>query len=190
MTSSLPISTWPSPCQVGQRCFATKPPSPALSHRAWDALRSATRCRALVVFHHGRCVMHAGAGARGVTPGGATMGPICTRALETGSGTYLANLVLYPGVAQAHPMACSTNLPELCCNQAKLSSAHSERVYTTGLSTHLANLVMHPGTPQGSRVRLQHMFGKACAPCIPLALGTHDCSSDELQTSPGQPCAV
>lgn len=52
------------------------------------------------MFLGGRCVLHAGVAARGAAPGGAAMGPICMRALETGAGTYLANLVLYPG---AHP---------------------------------------------------------------------------------------
>ncbi|KAK9836014.1 hypothetical protein WJX81_006388 [Elliptochloris bilobata] len=64
---------------------------------AWDALRTATRCRALVAFHRGRCVMHSGVAARGLRPGAASMGPICMRALETGAGIYMANLVLYPG---------------------------------------------------------------------------------------------
>lgn len=50
-----------------------------------------------MAFHRGRCVMHAGAAARGVPPRSAAPGPICARALETGNGNYLANLVLYPG---------------------------------------------------------------------------------------------
>ena len=56
-----------------------------------------------MAFHRGRCVMHAGAAAAGVPPGSAAPGPICERALETGTGNYLANLVLYPGARTPLP---------------------------------------------------------------------------------------
>ena len=86
-------------------------PEKLTSYRAWDALRTATRCRALVAFHRGRCVMHAGAAAAGMLPGSAAPGPICERALETGNGNYLANLVLYPGAHTPSLSGLATDRP-------------------------------------------------------------------------------
>lgn len=91
---------------------------PALPPAAADELRwaaaaaaAATRCVSLVAFVNGVCVAHIGggaaadAGAAGTTsksnstrcPSGASPGPVVDRAVETGAGTYLANLILYPG---------------------------------------------------------------------------------------------
>ncbi|KAK9909222.1 hypothetical protein WJX75_009014 [Coccomyxa subellipsoidea] len=63
----------------------------------WRALRLATRCRGVVVIHKGRCVMHYGMAAPGTVPGRATVGPIGAAAMKSGSGNYLANLILFPG---------------------------------------------------------------------------------------------
>uniref|UniRef100_A0A7R9VDZ5 Cofactor assembly of complex C subunit B n=1 Tax=Chlamydomonas euryale TaxID=1486919 RepID=A0A7R9VDZ5_9CHLO len=64
---------------------------------AWEALRGATRVRSLVLLYDGRNIFHAGVIAPGVRPGGAAGGQICSDAIATGRGNYLANLVLYPG---------------------------------------------------------------------------------------------
>ena len=45
----------------------------------------------------GRNVFHAGFIAEGRRPGGAKPGELCEAAMESGTGNYLANLVLYPG---------------------------------------------------------------------------------------------
>ncbi|BDA41806.1 Protein COFACTOR ASSEMBLY OF COMPLEX C SUBUNIT B CCB4, chloplastic [Coccomyxa sp. Obi] len=63
----------------------------------WRALRFATRCRGVVAFHKGRCIMHCGMAAPGTVPGSATVGPIGAAAMKSGSGNYLANLILFPG---------------------------------------------------------------------------------------------
>ena len=69
---------------------------------AWAALRGASRCRALVLFLDGRRVAHLGCAAPGAAEalGGAETfapGTICERAMLSGEGNYLANLVLFPG---------------------------------------------------------------------------------------------
>ena len=66
-------------------------------HRAWEAVSAATRCRALVIFRGGRCLGHAGVAARGIVAGAQIPGPLCRAAQLSGSGSYLANMVLYPG---------------------------------------------------------------------------------------------
>ena len=66
---------------------------------AWRALRAASRCTSLVVFVDGARVAHLGFAAPGGAEGDRAprMGPICRKALDTGSGNYLANLALFPG---------------------------------------------------------------------------------------------
>ncbi|KAI3426276.1 hypothetical protein D9Q98_008651 [Chlorella vulgaris] len=63
----------------------------------WDAVRSATRTRSLLLFYNGRCLLHAGVAPAGKPLGAAVPGPICQKAMKSGSGNYLANLVLFPG---------------------------------------------------------------------------------------------
>lgn len=50
------------------------------------------------MIHKGRCVMHYGMAAPGTVPGRATVGPIGAAAMKSGSGNYLANLILFPGM--------------------------------------------------------------------------------------------
>ena len=82
-------------------------------HWAAAAAAAATRCVSLVAFVNGVCVAHIGGaaaaegGAAGSSkanksnstrcPSGAAPGPVVDRAVESGAGTYLANLILYPG---------------------------------------------------------------------------------------------
>ena len=81
----------PAP-QLPSTCSA----SPLLC-RVWDSLRSATRAKSMVLFYKGRCLMHVGYAASGAPVGGAAPGPICQQAMKSGTGNYLANLVLFPG---------------------------------------------------------------------------------------------
>ena len=46
----------------------------------------------------GRNIFHAGYIAAGRRPGSATAGELCSAAMQSGTGNYLANLVLYPGM--------------------------------------------------------------------------------------------
>ncbi len=69
----------------------------AWCRRAWDALRTTSRARCLVLFHRGRCLMQLGVAPAGQAPGAAAPGPICQQAMKSGTGNYLANLVLFPG---------------------------------------------------------------------------------------------
>jgi len=74
-------------------------PRAAAAELRWAAAAAAAASRsvALVAFVNGVCVAHIGAAAAGATPGAAAPGPVVDRAVETGAGTYLANLILYPG---------------------------------------------------------------------------------------------
>lgn len=76
-----------------------KPSTSALAEFRWarDAMRSATRCRSLVLIYKGRNLFHYGYILRGRRPGTAAPGDICRQAMANGQGNYLANLVLYPG---------------------------------------------------------------------------------------------
>ena len=71
--------------------------------RVWDSLRAATRARTLVLFYKGRCLLHVGAAAAdaaaagGLAIGATTPGPICQQVMQSGTGNYLANLMLFPG---------------------------------------------------------------------------------------------
>lgn len=51
----------------------------------------------MVVIHKGRCIMHCGMAAPGTVPGSAAVGPIGAAAMKSGTGNYLANLILFPG---------------------------------------------------------------------------------------------
>jgi hypothetical protein len=94
--------------QAARIAYATSPRSPQLGPakllsaapllcRVWDSLRSATRAKSMVLFYKGRCLMHVGYAASGPPVGGAAPGPICQQAMKSGTGNYLANLVLFPG---------------------------------------------------------------------------------------------
>ena len=48
-------------------------------------------------FPRGRNLFHAGVIAAGQRPGRARAGELCTGAMQSGTGNYLANLILYPG---------------------------------------------------------------------------------------------
>ncbi|KAK9819684.1 hypothetical protein WJX72_001075 [[Myrmecia] bisecta] len=70
---------------------------------AWEALDACTRCVALVVIYQGRCILHQGFAARNASPADVKMGPICAKAIKSGTGNYLANLVFYPGRVEFVP---------------------------------------------------------------------------------------
>lgn len=80
--------------------------------RAWRALESGMRCRALVVFIKGVCVFHHGAAKSAVDAGKSATGPICRKAMEEEKGNYLANLGLYPGAILLHDEMSSSDLPQ------------------------------------------------------------------------------
>eukprot|EP00884_Botryococcus_braunii_P023326 jgi/Botrbrau1/9678/Bobra.0201s0012.1 len=64
----------------------------------WAALQSATRTDGLIIFWKKACLCHIGTSkAADYVLGQATAGPICEKAMATGMGNYLPNLVLYPG---------------------------------------------------------------------------------------------
>jgi len=81
----------------------------------WDALRSATMCKSLLVVYRGKRVAQFGTvpfamagGKRGSGDDAMAamansddsqipLGPITDRCIQTGSGNYLANLILFPG---------------------------------------------------------------------------------------------
>ena len=67
---------------------------------SWDALRGATKCGSFAVFYKGKRMLQAGvvpARAEPLEPEMSALGTICTRAMESGKGNYLANLALAPG---------------------------------------------------------------------------------------------
>lgn len=71
--------------------------------RVWAALQSTTRTMGLVIIWKKTCLCHMGTSkAADYVPGQATAGPICEKAIASGMGNYLPNLVLYPGMC-----ACS-----------------------------------------------------------------------------------
>jgi len=53
-----------------------------------------------VAIYAGRNVYHRGAAAADARPGAARAGETCAAAMRSGTGNYLANLVLYPGRAE------------------------------------------------------------------------------------------
>ncbi|KAG2501771.1 hypothetical protein HYH03_000271 [Edaphochlamys debaryana] len=80
-----------------------KPNAALLREFGWarDAMFRTTRCKSLVLIYKGRNLFHYGAIRKGLKPGEAGPGEICTQArkgaMRDGQGNYLANLVLYPG---------------------------------------------------------------------------------------------
>lgn len=90
----------------------------------WNALRTSTACGAVAVFYRGRRAMQAGTvpkralknadgdgggsggsgGGEGLTAENAPpLGVICNGCMSTGSGNYLANLILFPGRVEFAP---------------------------------------------------------------------------------------
>ncbi|MEW5301669.1 MAG: hypothetical protein WDW36_004514 [Sanguina aurantia] len=64
---------------------------------AWTSLSKATRARSLVLMYQDQVVLFKGVIQPGVKPPSALPGDICKKAMSSGQGNYLANLVLYPG---------------------------------------------------------------------------------------------
>lgn len=63
----------------------------------WDALRTTSRARSVVIFYRGRCLFQVGVAPAGQAVGAASPGAICQQAMNSGTGNYLANLTLFPG---------------------------------------------------------------------------------------------
>ncbi|KIY99022.1 hypothetical protein MNEG_8940 [Monoraphidium neglectum] len=64
---------------------------------AWEALSSTARVTSLVVIYQGRNVAHLGLARPGHAAGAAKAGEVAAKAMASGKGNYLANLILYPG---------------------------------------------------------------------------------------------
>jgi len=68
---------------------------------AWKAIATATRCKSLVIMSAGGTILQAGLAKKGKQGSGApvepNLGPVCSRALASGQGTYIPNLVLNSG---------------------------------------------------------------------------------------------
>ncbi len=71
------------------------------------------RHRSLVIIYQGRNIFHAGAIKGGVKAGKAVAGDVCKACMSSGKGNYLANLILYPGGAQAWAYAETLHA---CCS--------------------------------------------------------------------------
>lgn len=56
----------------------------------------------MVVFCGGKCVAFLGYAAPGQALAAAKAGPICQKAMQSGTGNYLANLILFPGADECH----------------------------------------------------------------------------------------
>lgn len=67
--------------------------------RIWSSLSSASLCGSLVIFYDSKRVMQAGVGPQRMDPTGPDprLGEICTSAMSSGKGNYLANMALFPG---------------------------------------------------------------------------------------------
>jgi hypothetical protein len=69
----------------------------------WESVQKATRTKSMVVFYSNKCIWHTGYANNTLTSTPtlssttAQPGPICKLAMSSGSGNYLANLVLFPG---------------------------------------------------------------------------------------------
>ena len=97
--------------------LALQPRKRAHMHRVWRALQMATRCRGVVAVRGGARVMHCGMIRRGAAPGReAELGPIARAAMQSGSGTYLANLILFPG-ACGWAVRSFAGSPSTCCER-------------------------------------------------------------------------
>lgn len=91
-------STIPA-CDCMAVCQSRETSSMCWLCRAWEAMRSCTRCRVLVVLYRGTCVAHLGSCNDKSKPGQAQMGDLCRRAATSGDPNNLANLARYPGEA-------------------------------------------------------------------------------------------
>ena len=110
------------PC--GDDCLAFASDLPDVARRelewAWRASASATKCVSMAVFYRGRCVMQAGVRAPASRAGPAESpdelsaavdgvpaeeitGPLVAKAMKTGNGNFLANLILFPGRDEFFP---------------------------------------------------------------------------------------
>eukprot|EP00879_Flechtneria_rotunda_P014711 GHRR01015372.1.p1 GENE.GHRR01015372.1~~GHRR01015372.1.p1 ORF type:complete len:269 (+),score=61.85 GHRR01015372.1:206-1012(+) len=63
----------------------------------WQSLQATSRATSLVVMYQGRTVFHAGMARPGHQLGTAVPGEVSVKAMESGQGNYMPNLVLYPG---------------------------------------------------------------------------------------------
>jgi hypothetical protein len=86
---------------------ALSPAAEAELRWAWSALQATTRAGAAAVFFRGVRAMQAGVAptpaAACAAPEAPTLGPICSRAVASGTGDYLANTGLYPGRVEFYP---------------------------------------------------------------------------------------
>ena len=86
---------------------ALSPAADAELRWAWAALQATTRAGAAAVFFRGARAMQAGVApapaAACAAPEAPPLGPICARAVATGTGDYLANIGLYPGRVEFYP---------------------------------------------------------------------------------------
>ena len=86
---------------------ALSPAAEAELRWAWSALQATTRAGAAAVFFRGARAMQAGVAptpaAACAAPEAPLLGPICTRAVASGTGDYLANTALYPGRVEFYP---------------------------------------------------------------------------------------
>lgn len=64
---------------------------------AWNAASWASRTKMMVVFYKGKCIAHLGQKKAMYQAGEARAGKICLEVLTRGTGSYLANLSLFPG---------------------------------------------------------------------------------------------
>lgn len=55
----------------------------------------------LYICCRGRNLFHAGMARSGHVLGTAAAGDVCSKAMESGQGNYLANMVLYPGTQES-----------------------------------------------------------------------------------------
>ena len=84
---------------------------------AWGALQATTRAGSAAVFFRGARAMQAGLApapaAACAAPEAPPLGPICARAVASGTGDYLANTSLYPGRVEFYPFM-PTNAQARC----------------------------------------------------------------------------
>ena len=138
------------PC--GDDCLAFASDLPDVARRelewAWRASASATKCVSMAVFYRGRCVMQAGVRAPASRAGPAESpdelsaavdgvpaeeitGPLVAKAMKTGNGNFLANLILFPGRDEFFPYlpantkacSCTRSATRVCSSRAPTCSA-------------------------------------------------------------------
>lgn len=85
----------------------------------------------------GRNFFHAGFVKSGGRPGSAKLGDVCRKVMESGTGNYLANLVLYPGASQHGHVHCSMPLvfSIKCCCAWPLCYTCTKSPYCLGVFT-------------------------------------------------------